>query len=1271
MIKKLISLLLSIVLLFGIGAETFAAVSEAHAETSYVTVDCTNKVDISYEITEQQGGSFTAEISITNKSDEPISGWQLSFKGNFGISSIQNANNLSSKNEFRIENNASDQPIAKGETKKFEFQGVIVPGETPVLSDFVLTSVVPDSDKVQPHMIMCFGAYIDEEDSLEIYWFSTDEGAVSLYENTDDGGWENLAELTDEKSYKHKIGEGFLEKQIKAVQETTNGTLESEPFIVAHKGGKIVCEWLDNDDDGLADFAEKTLGTDSKNPDTDGDGLTDYEELYITGTDPLKSDTNGNGVNDADDDLDGDGLSNKKEISLGTSPISADTDEDGLSDSDEINKHKTDPLKTDSDGDGLNDGEEIAIGLNPNKPETFGMPDSEYKVKQTISADSEAMSRVNTEESPYELSLEISATGNASTRLSANDSAYSTVTESDARLGGAVELRYLGEVDKVKLTYKIADEYIPNESSEYAENCDELQGIKRYNIFRYFEEINMLLPVETKVDEESNTLSAETDELGTYCVLDMEVLMRNFGIEPEEVSAENVEVYSSVLHYSMPMPVEPNPQSNKYCVTFVIDKRKDSFTSEQLDYINVEILSFTQEVRTYKPNTEVKTITQGSSWFGSYVVTENIDEIVNSSDPNVTNYIFEIYSQNDAVFEQNTANELLTEAKKKGIKISIVSPSKASLSGFQADLAKDTEGLVINDLKNFNFSTIYNHVYGKPLPEQDFYAVLASGYQLVKLNGRLNAFNGIDTDGDTLSDWDEVDINHWVECGLITYDSNNEIVLPTLGKCIGFVEKPYVNEGLGRISWYYVQQLWEKSVLPIISDPTREDSDGDGLLDGKSQSYKNKMIAPKDNSPLMYDGPKNAWINHIETSKNSMVTEYSSGFGSTGSEVVNKFLTVIDNTVNVEFDTIDSKILHVDFSVDVEIKIHCSAIKPLLELMGKFMSEVNEYIHTGSQRDENSLWISLEVFNNISSRFNPCFEINPEQLDEFVYEFCEFIDENYKYIEPFINYESNETLDIKLIALSKEFEINADTLVDLGLRVAPIINENSAVFNKIFTGIKEICEGNTALGARALNFVLDDKGVAYHSLPKTWQRAFGYNDLYDLAFEIGSYMDNVRYNFESGEKKYALWMWKGDYWNLQSGAEIGLYYIDNNRHQISEADHYYCMNYELPMSLSLYNCNDYGGYENIFCWYPNKEQWWITGFNAHTEFMEPNHEKMVVIGSIDFSSKTVLYDDFKKETFDDKANLENYFYFDDDNYILWILWTQGERREYNFELKKN
>jgi hypothetical protein len=35
---------------------------------------------------------------------------------------------------------------------------------------------------------------------------------------------------------------------------------------------------LDSDDDGLSDTLEGTLGTDPNNPDSDNDGLTDYEE---------------------------------------------------------------------------------------------------------------------------------------------------------------------------------------------------------------------------------------------------------------------------------------------------------------------------------------------------------------------------------------------------------------------------------------------------------------------------------------------------------------------------------------------------------------------------------------------------------------------------------------------------------------------------------------------------------------------------------------------------------------------------------------------------------------------------------------------------------------------------------------------------------------------------------------------------------------------------------------------------------------------------------
>ena len=56
-------------------------------------------------------------------------------------------------------------------------------------------------------------------------------------------------------------------------------------------------------------------------------------------------------------DLDKDALENEFEAELGTNPKSSDTDGDGLSDYDEHCKYRTDPTKKDSDGDGQPDGD--------------------------------------------------------------------------------------------------------------------------------------------------------------------------------------------------------------------------------------------------------------------------------------------------------------------------------------------------------------------------------------------------------------------------------------------------------------------------------------------------------------------------------------------------------------------------------------------------------------------------------------------------------------------------------------------------------------------------------------------------------------------------------------------------------------------------------------------------------------------------------------------------------------------------------------------------
>ncbi|MFL2941693.1 MAG: transglutaminase domain-containing protein [Candidatus Poseidoniales archaeon] len=150
----------------------------------------------------------------------------------------------------------------------------------------------------------------------------------------------------------------------------------------------------DTDDDELTDSAEiNTFFSDPKLKDTDDDGLEDFWELQrnFSGHDYslTNNDTDGDEIEDGDEDLDGDGLTNIEELTSSNPYVyfsdatNEDTDGDGLWDGDEIDpwnndndgvnnqyNYVSDPNSNDTDGDGLSDYEEVLPSNNTQSSRT-------------------------------------------------------------------------------------------------------------------------------------------------------------------------------------------------------------------------------------------------------------------------------------------------------------------------------------------------------------------------------------------------------------------------------------------------------------------------------------------------------------------------------------------------------------------------------------------------------------------------------------------------------------------------------------------------------------------------------------------------------------------------------------------------------------------------------------------------------------------------------------------------------------------------------------
>lgn len=155
----------------------------------------------------------------------------------------------------------------------------------------------------------------------------------------------------------------------------------------------------------------------------------------------------------------------------------------------------------------------------------------------------------------------------------------------------------------------------------------------------------------------------------------------------------------------------------------------------------------------------------------------------------------------------------------------------------------------------------------------------------------------------------------------------------------------------------------------------------------------------------------------------------------------------------------------------------------------------------------------------------------------------------------------------------------------------------------------------------------DQNGI-YHIDQDYWQSIsiVGYNDLYDKAFGVGVGMTGhtvSRNKFPFTTKDgtdYIIWMWKGDYINLGSGAEVGIY-------EESEIPGHWLTSKEnsMPMSLRL---EEIDSGEVLFDYHPSENQWWINGFDPSNQNAFASNLQLTV--TIDFSGNPDLYKAFKE-----------------------------------------
>ena len=1243
----------------------------------------TESYDVQFDVYDDWGEGFQGAVTVTNTGSEPFEAWTLSFDTNFTIGDYWGGRIIeSSENRYTIGSEMWTNPIMPNSSSSFGFTATKQADTEPAATNFVLTSVkIDENTMTEEAAITAEATYDSENNVVTVVWQSTvPTGIFEVMTSLDGVNFEVAATVENAVFYEYAIDSGFGVLYVKIRQNIDGNVVESNVVTVTENAEDIDYE-LDTDEDGLPDYYEDILGTDKNNADTDGDGLSDgYEVLYL-GTDPLKADTNDNGINDGDEDFDNDGLTNAQECGLGTDPNTADTDGDGLNDGAEVNTHGTDPLKYDTDSDEISDGDEITLGLNPNSAATDGTPDSERTFTQTVSSDSEVLSAVNDDnETPFKVSLEMKSAGVAENNVYARESGYSNAIENSAIIGIAPEFVYTDglSVEEVTVKFELENSVINNTLGTYTDESDEFKGIKRLNVFMFFEDINMLLPIETFHDETTNTVYTKTDRVGTYCLVDMEIFLDNLdnqlndydehevGIEAQSEDNETVsenkldnDTFSMYNNINRIVLANSNVQSYSNSsygaidVAFLIDCRSVSNPPEYAK-IKRNIIETADTVFIKSPGSRIKIIVMNSVT-DSYL--NNPAKILKRSDIKANNPYDDYFLNIDEVYSAlaclekipsvqnyncsisyaiNYACSCYNESYPRNLYIFCITQNSGLYYGLTNKLKENLANLKSNGT-NVQINTAYNE---KPTSQYGYARDIVN----IAKGGTYDSYEGLSS--------------------FMLRRIYNKV--PQINGYKAIIGTGYKTVLLNRpISMQY--EWYRGGYLDELTD--EDDIDKDGLYDYQEILFR------------CSDEPLGKWLVNIEDPYDIKLYTFIEIKGKVGKDLfyvekgLNRYRSATgDYTESVESlnsarilpikSDPNSKDSDSDGLFDYEARTNVDGIiiapKDPHTLKtdgpnGMWKAHIENAMRTDIPT-ENIKWYGENQPSTVTNT-------GIEGFNEFKKEFKQLIEDGEIYL--------NDEKAYYLIIYGADCFTSIISEIAITGSVQSITLDNSKIqkskvyFDRTMELVKNAIVNpeksvyiQASLGSKLLNFRAD-KINNIHSQHNTWQSIGGYSDLYDNAFGVftNKNMAREKFSFVVNNMEYILWIWRGDYLNIGEGGEMGIYKRIAGTGSVLDLDQYWVdKDLAMPMQLYLYDYENADNIEEVLSWRPTEKQWWITGFNP--DYVgNVDVSKEVMIGCIDFTGHEDMYDSlYAAKDFADYVDKKKYLFFDNDKHMVWICW---------------